>query len=61
MMYFLLRWYLNGMIRQGSLTVVGVDGTLHKFGDDTGTKVRVRLTDPSLYWKLAIYPDRFTD
>jgi len=58
-MYFLLRWYLKRIIRHGDLEVITVDGLAHQFGDGTGKKVRVRLTDRSLYWKLGVYPDRY--
>ena len=58
-MFSLLRRYLSGMVKKGALTVIGADGAKHEFGNGAGPDVRVRLTDRSLYWKLAIYPDLF--
>ena len=58
-MYFLLRWYLNAMVKHGDLSIIGADGNLHKFGDGTGNKVCVRLRERSLYLKLAIFSDLY--
>lgn len=59
-MYFLLRWYLNAMVKQGNLSIIGVDGVSHNYGDGSGPQVRVRLTQSSLYWKLALHPDLYS-
>jgi cyclopropane-fatty-acyl-phospholipid synthase len=59
-MFFLLQWYLRGRVNHGDLRVIGANGVSHAFGDQTGKKVCVRLNEVSLYWKLALHPDRFT-
>lgn len=56
-MFFLLRRYLKETVRKGRLRVVNAEGESHEFGDRTGPLVGVRISDPSLYWKLALFPD----
>ena len=58
-MFCVLHRYLSGMVKKGTLTIIDADGAMHEFGDGTGSQVCVRLTDRSLYWKLAVYPDLF--
>lgn len=45
-------------IRAGELTLVGPDGRAQVFGGQApGPVVRVRLTDPSLDWKIFLNPE----
>ena len=50
---------LKHLISVGQLTLIDAHGRTHQFigPDAAGLKpVTVRLTDPSLHWKLALYP-----
>jgi cyclopropane-fatty-acyl-phospholipid synthase len=44
------------IVRRGSLTFVTADGASHEFGDGTGPKVTVRLTDKRVERQLALDP-----
>jgi cyclopropane-fatty-acyl-phospholipid synthase len=48
---------LAGFVRTGSLTVTDADGRSHVFAGAPGPAVHMRLTDPSLYWKLFLNPE----
>ncbi|MEM7303247.1 MAG: cyclopropane-fatty-acyl-phospholipid synthase family protein [Pseudomonadota bacterium] len=49
---------LNKALRNGSITLIGPDGTVHKTGnpDDQPSAV-VKINDPSLDWKIALNPE----
>lgn len=49
---------LSRLIRQGHLTVIDARGHAHDFGQPDGgdDPVIIRLTDPSLEWKIAFNP-----
>ena len=45
-------------VRDGRLTLVGTDGKEAEFGGQgPGPEVRIRLTDPSLDWKIFLNPE----
>lgn len=45
-------------VRDGRLTLVGTDGKVAEFGGQgPGPEVRIRLTDPSLDWKIFLNPE----
>jgi cyclopropane-fatty-acyl-phospholipid synthase len=48
---------LGSVIRTGQLELVGPAGETSRFGDGTGPQLRVRVTDPSLDWKLLLDPE----
>jgi cyclopropane-fatty-acyl-phospholipid synthase len=52
-----LRKLLSEIIHNGSLIVIDPDGRQHAFGDGTEPRVTVRLSNKSLYWRLAINPE----
>ncbi|MEZ5849795.1 MAG: cyclopropane-fatty-acyl-phospholipid synthase family protein [Hyphomicrobiaceae bacterium] len=47
---------LDRIIHHGDLSLVTSDGVRHRFGDGTGTPVRVELSDRRLEWQLALNP-----
>jgi len=48
---------LSRLIRQGHLQVIDARGNIHEFGPEAGDKtITIRLTDPSLHWKLGVNP-----
>jgi cyclopropane-fatty-acyl-phospholipid synthase len=54
----LLAHLLNRFIRNGELRLIGVDGTVHRFGGfGAGPTVTVRLHDPRLYIRLFLNPE----
>jgi cyclopropane-fatty-acyl-phospholipid synthase len=49
---------LKGAIRKGRLTLETPDGTRHVFGGaEPGPEVAIRITDPSLDWRIAFNPE----
>lgn len=54
---FPLSKMLSGFVRTGTLTVIDAEGVEHVFGGTPGPRVRMRLTDRSLYWKLFLNPE----
>ena len=52
----LLHGFLDRTIRLGSLEVVDAKGEVHRFGDGTGTRVRVRFTSPRAEMGVILYP-----
>jgi cyclopropane-fatty-acyl-phospholipid synthase len=52
----LLHGFLDRMIRVGSLEIVDAKGGVHRFGDGTGTRVRVRFTSPRAERNVILYP-----
>ncbi len=55
--FFLLKSYLNRTVKSGTLTIVDAVGKSHSFGDGTGQPLTVQITNPSLYWRLVLFPD----
>lgn len=55
---WLLSNLLTKFIRNGTMIVIDADGRTHIFGGkNAGPEVALRLTDPSLYTKIAINPE----
>ncbi len=54
---FPLSRMLAGFVRVGSLTVTDAEGRTHRFDGAPGPAVHMRLSDPSLYWKLFLNPE----
>lgn len=44
------------VVSHGTLTMIDAKGRSHRFGDGSKPHSTVRLTDPSLHWKLLIHP-----
>lgn len=55
---WLLANLLTKFIRNGTLIVIDAAGRTHRFGNrNPGPTVKLRLTDPALYTKLALNPE----
>ncbi len=54
---FPLSKMLAAFVRTGSLTVTDAEGRVHVFAGAPGPAVHMKLTDPSLYWKLFLNPE----
>src|ERR1700736_1154024 len=52
----LLRGFLDRAIRVGWLEVVDAKGEIHRFGDGTGSRVRVRFTSSAAEWNVILNP-----
>jgi cyclopropane-fatty-acyl-phospholipid synthase len=53
-----LNHFLRSFVRRGRLAVTYADGSRYSFGESPDTpEVAVRLTQASLPWKLAMWPD----
>jgi cyclopropane-fatty-acyl-phospholipid synthase len=52
----LLHGFLDRMIRVGSLEIVDAKGEVHRFGDGTGPRIRVRFTSPLAEQNVILYP-----
>jgi cyclopropane-fatty-acyl-phospholipid synthase len=52
-----LEGFLNGAIHKGTLEIVDAGGTLHRFGDGTGTAVRARFTSPQAERSVIFNPE----
>jgi cyclopropane-fatty-acyl-phospholipid synthase len=52
----LLRGFLDRTIRVGCLEIVDAKGEVYRFGDGTGSRVRVRFTSPVAEWNVILYP-----
>jgi cyclopropane-fatty-acyl-phospholipid synthase len=48
---------MKSFVRVGSLTVIDAEGRVHVFAGSPGSNVTMRLTDPSLYYKLVLNPE----
>jgi cyclopropane-fatty-acyl-phospholipid synthase len=48
---------LGSLVRQGSLTVCLPDGATLKFGDGTGSDIRVRIHDRATLRRIVLYPE----
>ena len=54
----MLNRFLRDFVRRGRLTVTYADGSRCSFGADVDSpEVAVRLTEASVPWKLAVWPD----
>jgi cyclopropane-fatty-acyl-phospholipid synthase len=56
-MDFLLRFFLQGFVRCGSLEVTLADGTRFACGDGTGTAIRIRFTTEAAQRHILLDPD----
>jgi cyclopropane-fatty-acyl-phospholipid synthase len=54
---FPLSHMMKSFVRVGSLTVIDAEGKAHVFAGSPGPNVTMRLTDPSLYYKLVLNPE----
>lgn len=55
-MYRFLDRFLSQSILQGNLSITAADGTVHRYGDGTGTPVHARLTDAATENLLLLDP-----
>jgi cyclopropane-fatty-acyl-phospholipid synthase len=55
----LLRRFLSRIIRHGTLGVIDARGRKHLFGDGRPPSSTIRLHDPKLEYKLALYPSLY--
>jgi cyclopropane-fatty-acyl-phospholipid synthase len=53
----LLDGMLRRLLRHGQMVIRFPDGSLHRYGDGTGTEVALRFDDPDLPRKLLLHPD----
>ncbi|MCW2309152.1 SAM-dependent methyltransferase [Rhodobium gokarnense] len=56
-MFRLVKAALDYVVRFGRLEVIDAAGALHRFGDNTGELVRIRLTHPSAYKAFVFNPE----
>lgn len=55
----LLDQVYSRVIKKGSLNIIDAGGKTHRFGDFGSPSVTIRLTDSSLYHKLALNPELY--
>jgi len=51
-----LREFFSRTVRIGTLDVLDGRGVLHRFGDGSGTTVRVRFASPRVEWAITLSP-----
>ncbi|WP_144292657.1 SAM-dependent methyltransferase [Rhodoligotrophos appendicifer] len=56
-MLSVLKRIFSHIVRHGTLTVIDASGNTHRFGDATGVPIVARISDPSVYRKLAFNPE----
>ncbi len=56
-MFVVLQRMLARLIERGDLEVVGPGGSVHRFGDGSGTPVKVRITTHKAAAKIVLNPD----
>jgi cyclopropane-fatty-acyl-phospholipid synthase len=56
-MFVVLQRMLARLVTRGDLEVVGPNGTVHRYGDASGTPVRVRITSQKAAAKIVLNPD----
>ncbi len=54
---FPLSHMMKSFIRVGTLKIIDADGKVHVFSGQPGPNVTMRLSDPSLYYKLVVNPE----
>lgn len=54
---FPLSIFLNKLVRHGTLNVIDTKGKKHRFYGTDQPEISIRFTDPSLLWKLFLWPD----
>jgi len=54
---FPLSHMMKSFVRVGTLKVIDTDGKVHVFSGEPGPNVTMRLSDPSLYYKLVFNPE----
>ena len=52
----LAAWIIGRVITVGHLTMVGADGRAHELKATDSPRVKIRLHDKSLHWKIGLYP-----
>jgi len=57
---YLLSKLLNGIFKQGELTIHDVDGNRHTFGNGIGPRASIRLHDRSLYRRMVFQTELAT-
>jgi cyclopropane-fatty-acyl-phospholipid synthase len=58
-MFVVLQRMLARLMERGDLEVVGPDGATHRFGDGSGTAVRVRIASQAAAAKIFLNPDLY--
>jgi cyclopropane-fatty-acyl-phospholipid synthase len=58
-MFVVLQRMLARLVERGDLEVVGPDGSAHRFGDASGTKVKIRITSQAAAAKIVLNPDLY--
>jgi cyclopropane-fatty-acyl-phospholipid synthase len=53
----LLHAALGRIFRHGSLEIVDAQGQLHRYGDGSGTAVRIRFASPRVEWAILLSPE----
>jgi cyclopropane-fatty-acyl-phospholipid synthase len=56
-MFVVLQRMLARLIERGDLEVVDPGGTVHRFGDGSGTGVRIRITSQAAAARIVLNPD----
>lgn len=54
---FPLSHMMKSFVRVGTLKIIDADGKVHVFSGQPGPNVTMRLSDPSLYYKLVFNPE----
>lgn len=49
--------FVSAHIQSGNLTIIDAKGRAHDFGDGTGSKIVVRLTDRKTQWRIILNPE----
>jgi cyclopropane-fatty-acyl-phospholipid synthase len=58
-MFVVLQRMLARLVERGDLEVVGPDGSIHIFGDASGTKVKVRIASQAAAARIVLNPDLY--
>jgi cyclopropane-fatty-acyl-phospholipid synthase len=58
-MFVVLQRMLARLVERGDLEVVGPDGSVHRFGDASGVKVKARITSQTAAAKIVLNPDLY--
>jgi cyclopropane-fatty-acyl-phospholipid synthase len=56
-MFVVLQRMLARLVERGDLEVVDPDGSAHRFGDGSGTAVKVRVTSQAAAARIVLNPD----
>ena len=56
-MNLLLNAFLNRVVAEGSLEVIGATGKTHRYGDGSGETVRLRIAKGAAERNMVLQPD----